>query len=175
MKPQYAAVALFLIPATSSPLHAQVDKDELTEEARNTNDLRATVARVEAELRDPDNVWDLGRFGINLYHADDLLAITAFWVKEQRPTLELAWWKARHRDSRLLILALFRLKYGAGDISIAPDFRREINRFVASEAKDREEELKEVGARFAEIKPRLEVLIDKVRAQLDAHAATRPK
>jgi len=134
--------------------------------ARATNSLVSTIERAEEELRDTGQIPDMARLDLRLRYSDSLLAIITFWVKGEQPLVELTWWRARYRDARLLALALFRLEYGSGDISIAPDFRRASGRFDTNESQDRNLEIKEVDTNFAKVKLRLEELISRVRKKV---------
>ena len=145
---------------------------------RNTIAPAKVLGQLESQISEIDNLHSeaaIGKLSLNLRYSDDLLALAYEWNQGNLATVELTWWRAHKRDARVLALILFRLKYGNGDISIAPDFARDLKRFDPQERKLRAEEFKTVAASWNDVKPRIEQLLKRLDQRTSQeHKAQQP-
>ena len=129
---------------------------------RNTIAPAKVLGQLDSRISEIDDLHSeaaIGRLSLNLRYSGDLLALAYQWNQGNLATVELTWWRTHERDARVLALILFRLKYGNGDISIAPDFERDLKRFDPQERKLRAEEFKTVAASWNDVKPKIEQLL----------------
>ena len=151
---------LFLIAVLALAVSARSEEFD-----RNTIAPVKVLGELDSQISEIDDLHSeaaIGKLSLNLRYTGDLLALAYEWNQGNLATVELTWWRAHERDSRVLALILFRLKYGDGDISIAPDFERDLKRFDPQERNLRAEEFKTVAASWNDVKPKIEQLLKRL-------------